>query len=519
MMIGSGEYPSVRQYAFGDLLREHRRSRPEMPFCVDGDVRLTYRELDIRVNKLVTALKARGVGNGSRLLWLGQNSFKVVELLFAAAKLGAAVCPANWRGAEVEIRGIIEDFDPAIVFWQEGELVHTHGLASEPAGRLYIQHDGNDSLSYEALIAEGRDEDDCAPVDADSPLLAIYTSAFTGQPGAAMLSHNAVLLNAVTGAQSQAIDETTVYLISGPMFHVAILRGCFSTLICGGKCVFLARMVPEELVRLLHDERPTHAMIPKPVLDGLREANKDGRYDLSSLFAKPDLSDWSGATCVPAHAPRRLKPGGYGQTEVMGMATMKCWGGEAGRPGPFISLKIVDDEGLEVPTGTVGEIAIKGPMVMNGYYNRPELNAGRAKGGWHLTHDLGVRLADGSVAFVGPKTTMIKTGVENVYPVEVEACLKRHPAVADVCIIGVPDPKWDQNVKAVVVLKPGTAANATELISHCRQHLASYKKPKIVTFVDKLPKTEEGFVDRAAVDAQHGGGGYPSFGKPTSEAA
>ena len=148
---------------------------------------------------------------------------------------------------------------------------------------------------------------------------------------------------------------------------------------------------------------------------------------------------------------------------------------------------------------------------MNGYLNRAEINAARQRDGWHHTNDLGRRETDGSLTFIGPKGRLIKSAAENVYPTEVETCLKQHPAVADCAIIGVPDPKWTQNVKAIVVLKPGQSATAEELIEHCRARIASYKKPKSVEFVNALPR--KGWaVDYESLDAQFGGGGYPGAG-------
>jgi long-chain acyl-CoA synthetase len=147
---------------------------------------------------------------------------------------------------------------------------------------------------------------------------------------------------------------------------------------------------------------------------------------------------------------------------------------------------------------------------MNGYYRREQDNVKRSMNGWHHTNDLGIRLPDGSISFVGPKTAMIKSGVENIYPAEVENCLRAHPAVADVCVIGVPDPTWTQSVKAVVVLKLQHATAPEELIEHCRSRIASYKKPRYVEFSASLPRLPGGPVDRKAVDAAFGGGGYPS---------
>jgi long-chain acyl-CoA synthetase len=171
-------------------------------------------------------------------------------------------------------------------------------------------------------------------------------------------------------------------------------------------------------------------------------------------------------------------------------------------------VRIVDPDDREVPAGETGEIVARGPTVMNGYWNRPEENARRRRGGWHHTNDLGRREADGTITFIGPATRMIKSAAENIYPAEVEGCISRHPAVAECAIIGVPDAQWTQSVKAIVVLRESASATTDEIVEHCRTHIASYKKPRTVEFVEKLPR--DGFVvDYASLDEQFGGGGYP----------
>jgi long-chain acyl-CoA synthetase len=205
---------------------------------------------------------------------------------------------------------------------------------------------------------------------------------------------------------------------------------------------------------------------------------------------------------------------GYGQTEVMGPVTWSYYGwgkstGRNGRTSPVAQVRILDDEGRELASGEVGEICVRGPTVMHGYWRRPELNALRQRNGWHHTNDLGRREADGSLTFIGPKVQMIKSGAENIYPAEVETCLKLHPAVADCAVIGVPDAQWVQSVKAIVVLQAGAAATPEVLIEHCRERIASYKKPRTIEFVDALPRTAGGALDYKALDAAHGGGGYP----------
>jgi acyl-CoA synthetase (AMP-forming)/AMP-acid ligase II len=182
--------------------------------------------------------------------------------------------------------------------------------------------------------------------------------------------------------------------------------------------------------------------------------------------------------------------------------------GTHGRPSPLVDLRVVDSEDNEVPPGSVGEIVVRGFTVMCGYWNRATLNGQRARNGWHHTNDLGRFEADGSFTFVGPKTRMLKSAAENIYPVEVENCLKQHPAVEDCAVIGVPDDTWVQAVKAIVVLRAGARATDDELIAHCKQRIASYKKPRSIEFADSIPR--RGFApDYDALDERYGGGGYP----------
>lgn len=508
-------YKQIRRHGLGDVLREQRRSRANLMAAVEGDLRLTYRQLDQRVNRLASALRAHDIGAGDRILWLGQNSIKLYELILAGAKLGAVVCPANWRQSVAEIGTVVRDFAPKAVFWQEAELgdKHRHHKSEwQIASILWVQHDGDGADGYDALLAQGEELDIEHPVDPEEALLAFYTAAFDGRPNAALLSHTALMIQGLLSARGQSVDENTRYLVSGPMFHIGVLMGALATFLSGGCCVFVSRIEPEPILQLIEQERVTHAFLPQPVIEPMRKLNAGGRYDVSSLFAQPDLSDWRSPIVLPPGAPLQ-NPNVYGQTEMTGISVMAWLGGSgAGRPSPFIQVVILDERGDEVADGQVGEIAVRGMLVMNGYHNRPKENSARSRDGWHRTRDLGKRLPDGSLAFIGPKTTMIKTGVENVYPGEVEACIRHHPAVADVCVIGVPDPEWDQRVKAVVCVRPGRQVTAQEIIEHCRAAIASYKKPSLVEFVDALPRGAEGQLDRLAVDAAHGGGGYPAVG-------
>jgi acyl-CoA synthetase (AMP-forming)/AMP-acid ligase II len=479
----------LHDLTLGDVLREHARSWPRQTAVVDGETRLTYAELDARVNRLANAWRARGVEPGDRVLWLGQNSHRLLECLLAAAKLGAFFCPANWRQSVDEMAFVLDDLAPALVGWQSAEIGETvsSARARVPAD-MWIQHDGPE---WTALYGDDATDPDVA-IDPSEPALLMYTAAFSGRPSAAMLSHTALVGQALVIGRLADIDSTYVYLNSGPLFHVATFFSTLATFLHAGTNVFTPRVDPEELCRLIDAERCNGAFILPPTRKQMKTVNADGRYDLSSLKAR-------------AHAPWEQRPGGYGQTEVVGMLTFAAFGdgntvGGFGRTSPLMQMRIVDADDREVPPGEIGEIVCRGPLVMRGYWNRPDETVRRFRNGWHHTNDLGRREADGSLTFIGPKARMIKSAAENIYPAEVENCIRTHPAVAACAVIGVPDPTWTQQVVAIVVVRDGETATAHDIIEHCRSRIASYKKPRRVEFVDTLP---------ADPDAAFGGGGYP----------
>jgi long-chain acyl-CoA synthetase len=478
----------------GDVLRENRRSYPQRTALVDGDLRLTWPEFDDRVNQLANALRTDAdVGEGDRILWLGQNSFRVLEGLLAAAKLGAVFCPANWRqSAEIG-----------------DSVAAARELATSGNEGLWLQHDGDE---YESVLASGANDDPDLIIDPALPVLQLYTAAFTGRPNGALLSHWAVLVQDLVMGNLQRVDSEYVYLNSGPLFHVATFMTTLATFHFGGTNVFTRRVDAEELCRLIAAERCTGAFVMGPTIGQMLEVNQDGRYDLSSLRTFPGKPEWNAMVTVD-DSPWARKPAGFGQTEVMGMLTLNAWGGDAagssGRTSPMALVRIVDPDGNEVPPGDVGEIVARGPTVMNGYLHRDELNAQRLAGEWHHTNDLGRREADGSLTWIGPKTRLIKSAAENIYPAEVEGALQKHPAVQEAAVIGVADKTWGQSVKAIVVLRQGAEATEDDLIEHCKKLIASYKKPKAVEFTDKLPR--DGFaIDYGSLDERFGGGGYPT---------
>lgn len=527
----------LHNLTLGDILREHRRSWPTKVGIVDGTTRLTYPQLDDRVNRLGHSFAAAGVGQGDCVLWMGQNSFRLIEALLAAAKIGALLCPANWRQSAEELAFVIEDLSPKVILWQEEEVgdnaraarkalddselsnalspnSESGDLQTAAPDPLWLQVDAGETGvvgegTYEAFLASGSEIDDFEPVADSLPVLEMFTAAFTGRPSGALLSHRAAISQGLVLGKLSDIDHSYVYLNAGPLFHVATFMTTLATFVWAGTNVFIRRSEAEETCRVIEAEGCTGAFLMGPTIAEILVANKDHKYNLKSLRAFRGSPEWNEMVSLD-ESPWARKPAGFGQTEVMGMLSFNAMGdetiGNAGRPSPLVQVRIVDPEGNDVPIGEPGEIVARGWSVMNGYFNRPEENEKRLAGGWHHTNDLGRREIDGTLSFVGPMTRIIKSAAENIYPAEVEACINQHPAVQQSAVIGVPDKQWGQSVKALVLVRRGESVTAEEIIEHCRDKIASYKKPRIVEF---LPKPLGWPTDYDALDAAYGGGGYP----------
>jgi acyl-CoA synthetase (AMP-forming)/AMP-acid ligase II len=500
------------------LLEEHARSRPDGLAIVCGDVRLTWSELQSRVLALAGALHGAGVGVGDRVLWMGQNCHRVVETMAACAHLGAVFCPVNWRQSSTELAFVLDDATPAVVFWQEEEVGATIRAARDLArtSTRWIQHDGDASTtgdeSLDAFLGALAPPPPHSRAEPGTAVLMIYTGAFGGHPHGALLSNRALLTVGMANAMVRGMRPDDVFLNSGPLFHLGTWMCTLAVYLLGATNVFVPRVDAELLLRVIADNRCTGAFLMPTTITDLIERNVTAGSDLKSLRWPKSTPEWD-ALVTFDDSPWAQRPGGTGQTEVGGLMTFTALGGEGlhGRPFPLMELRVVNPGGAEVPPGDVGEMVVRGPMVMNGYHDRPAVNAEKFRDGWYHTGDLARRHHDGSVTFIAPMSRMIKSAAENIYPAEVEACLRQHPDVRLAAVIGVPDDRWAQSVKAIVVLEDGASVQPTELIEHCRTTIASYKKPRFVTFVNELPM--QGFaIDYDTLDAEHGGGGYPGGG-------
>lgn len=306
---------SARRLTLGDIIREHRRSFPDGVALVDGEVRLTWPELDERTNRLAHALTDAGVGPGDRILWLGQNSFRIWELLGAAAKVGAMVCPGYWRWAAPEMAFAVEDFDPKVVVWQDEEIGDTVGKARAELGSdhraLWLRHDAKVAAgaagaagvdSYESFLASGSPEDPSVDVDPDSALLVIYTAAITGRQSGSMLSHRNLLAMGASSAWMGDIGRETSFLGAGPMFHIGNYQFWgVPAFVHGGRNVVVRRVIAEELLPLLAAEQCTHAYLMPPTIAQLVALNREAGHDLSHLRASV-AAPCGRAPCRPTRA-------------------------------------------------------------------------------------------------------------------------------------------------------------------------------------------------------------------------
>ena len=501
-----------------ELAEENARRYPHHTAVVCDEARLSYSDLEGRALLASAALTGLGVGSGDRVVWLGQNCHRLLEVLLACGRLGASLCPLNWRMSPDELAWVVGDLEPSVVLTQEAEIgdrvAELRALVSS-TDAAWVAHDAIGPGSYESLLAEASppsSDAGGAGSDPDDDALLLYTAAFEGRPRAARISHTALLLQSLVVWRASETTSEDRFLNSGPLFHIATLMDCVATFVIGGTNVMLRRPDALEIARLIDEERCTAAYLIQPLLGEVQELGK-GRYDLSSLrrprLSAPDEDDPS------RDAPRSAHPGGYGQTQTAGPVTWKFLGPDAagthGRSAPVALVRILDDDGVELPTGVVGEIAVRGPLAASGYWLRNATESSRDRMEWFRTNDLGRRESDGSITFVGPKQRMIRSGGENIYPAEVEACLRGHPEVVDCAVIGIPSQRWGQDVKAVVVLKPGSRTTLEDLAQFCSDRIASYKKPKSVVFVDELPRRGWA-VDYERLDQDFGGGGYPGEG-------
>lgn len=509
-------YTDAFEYTIGDMAVELGKHYPRHTATICEEKSYSYAEFARRAELMANELAADGVGPGDRLLWLGQNCHRILETLAAASMLGASLCPVNWRLSGKELQFIYSDLAPKVVFVQGvNPPTEAKDFVSElPPAQTVYHYDGEGEGGYEHLLERGSAPVAHPVVSGKDAVLIIYGMAWDGDPNGSMLCSDNLLNHATVQADLQEIDRSTVLLASGPLFHIGMWQTLMPVLMYGGTTVMAPNADPEQVARLISRHKITRGFIMQPTAEKIAALPNIADFDLSTFQDNMQVPGWS-ERVRPDPSPFANPVGRvYGQTEIGGSMAYGALGYAegyrmCGRPAPGYRTQIVDADGAVCMPGQIGEITVRGPHVNLGYWNRPEVNAIRWRGGWWHTGDLGFVDDDGVLVFVGPKGRLVKSGAENIFPAEVERALELHSQVVEAAVIGVPDPQWGQNVVAVVV-SASHSLTESEIVEHCRGQLASYKKPKTIHFrSEPLPRNNFGVKDHDALDREYGGGGYP----------
>ncbi|GAC1589446.1 MAG: long-chain fatty acid--CoA ligase [Acidimicrobiales bacterium] len=483
---------------------------PDVPALIFSDCTYTYDQLASRVRRLANAILTIAEP-GDRVAILSENRPEYVECYYGIPRAGMGLCFLNYRLNPREIARIINDAEPTVLVTEPDYVRTVEAIRAElPSVRHVIVAAGGAAggdLDYDDLLSSVSDDEPVVEVSEDSLAWLIYTSGTTGTPKGASLSHRNLVAAVANSAMSWDRHERDTVLFPWPLCHVSGYVWPLSHLM-GNTVVLMRAYDPEQFLTHIQRYRCTSATSAPTMLNMLLQHPRFEEYDLSSL-----RSVGYGAAAMPVEVLKRAMdklPGvefatGFGMTELAGnvfvfdaarhLAAMERNPSvlrSVGQQMPMAVSRVVDDNMNDVVIGDIGELVVKGPQVMTGYWKRPDANEEAFAGGWFHTGDLAKWDNEGNLYIVDRKKDMIITGGENVYSREVEDVLYAHPAVAEAAVVGVPDETWGENIVAVVQLRPGATVEPAELIALCLDNLASFKKPKQIVFVDELPKNAAG---------------------------
>jgi fatty-acyl-CoA synthase len=498
----------MRNEGLGSWPARRARKTPGRTALIHGDTGITYGELYERTTRLAHALRASGVRRGDRIAYLGPNHPSYLETLFAAGTLGAVFVPLNTRLAGPEIAYQLADSGAKALVYASGFTGLVAGLPGNSDVRTYVET----GTEYEALLAGADDEPIDQPVTADDTCIIMYTSGTTGRPKGAMLTHGNIIWNAVNVLVDQDVITDERALVSAPLFHTAGLNMLtLPVLLKGGTCVLVEAFVPEDTFDLIERHRITFMFGVPTMFDQIGRHPRWADADLSSLRM---LS--CGGSPVPTPLIARFQERGltflqgYGMTEAapgtlfLDAEHAVSKAGSAGVPHFFSDVKVVRPDMTPVDVDEPGEVVVRGPHVMPGYWGLPEETAAVFADGWFRSGDAARVDEDGYVFIVDRIKDMIISGGENVYPAEIEDQLLAHPDIVECAVIGVADDKWGEVPRAVVVPREGSALDADEVLASLAGRLAKYKIPKSVVIAEELPRTASGKLLKARVRKHYG---------------
>lgn len=483
------------------VLRRAAQVNPKGVATIFGDRQRTWPETLDRVARLAGALQALGMKEGDRVALLSLNSDRFIEYFFASVWGGGAMMPMNIRWAPAECAYALNDAGAEILLVDEAFKDMAREIQAQVPGLRTLVYCGDGDTpegmaDYETILAAAEPVADANRAGDDLAGI-FYTGGTTGFPKGVMLSHTNFYVGGVSNAHELMIRDGTVYLHAAPMFHIADLLWFMAITFVAGTHVSIPMFTPEATLKAVQDHRPSHLLLVPVMLQMVLQSPAFDDSDVSSL----ELIAY-GASPITEGVLREAFERfpnveflqAFGQTELSPVATILApdyhvFDGpkagklrSAGRPTRVCEIKIADDDMTELPRGEIGNICVKGPICMLGYWNKPEVTQDTLRDGWVITGDAGYMDDEGFVFLMDRVKDMIISGGENVYSAEVENALSQHPAVATSAVIGIPSDQWGESVHALVILHPGAEATPEELMAHCHTLIAGYKCPRSIDF-------------------------------------
>ena len=502
----------VNDISLFDVIRRNAKIFAEREALVYKDARYTHRQLKERCDLIATGLVRRGVVKGDRLAVMAHNSDEYLFLFGAAAKIGAIMLLVNWRLKQDELAYILNDGKPKFVFaGQEFQTLVLEAVQDMDFVQEVYSIGGDPTaqnvISFSELFRrEGSTQE--FELTSDCGVAIVHTAAIDGQQKGALLTHSSMLHANLNYMYELKLSPEDCHMCILPLFHTAALCWTMAVMHAGGKTVILEHFEPHQALSLIEAEKGSLFFHFAPVLQRLMECVEQDSYDLKSLRYFMGIDSPANIKRFQKAVPNAKGMVGYGQTETMvfSLCAFDERPGSMGRPCALARVSIRDGSDHQVPDNQVGELCVRSPMNFGGYWEREEDTAFTFRNGWLHTGDLGRFDQDGYLWYMGraEQRDLIKPGGENVFPVEVEAVINQHPLIAETCVIGVPDQEWGEAIKAVCVLHDDAELDGQDLIKFVSERIASYKKPKLVVFVDQLPKRPSGEVDREQVKQSYG---------------
>ena len=504
---------SLRSLSLMDLYQRNAVLFPEKSALIDAEQVFSFHDLVEQSRALQRGLAAAGLQPGERIAVLARNSFHFFPLFGAVSALGAILVLINRRLSKEEIREILADTTPVMLI-SDRDILETAREAAAHCPSLtahfILQDQGRDSFAQ--LLKDGQAPSLPTPRESNrnEPFAIIHTAAVQGKPRGAVLSQENLILASLQLTSTLKLEQTDCYLNILPLFHIMGLNLALAVMLAGGRNLIMTQFEPERALEQIQEHRVSLLGTFPPILAKVLESASAANQKTESLRHVLGLEQPETVIKCQEQTGARFWTI-YGQTETSGLITFAPHDdqpGAAGRPGHLVNLKVVDEFDRDLPSGETGEIVIRGPLVFQGYWQQSELNELTFRENWHHSGDLGILSEQGFLFFKGRKAEkdLIKSGGENVFPVEVEKVILENPVIAEASVIGVPDPTFGEGIKAVCVLKSGQTMSEEELIRFVGSRIAGYKKPRLVQYVDTLPKDKEGVIDRVRVKELYGQG-------------